>query len=130
MGEIIFCNECKWYKHGECNLYPPSVLDVGVGGDIAWLRKVVAPDDFCSMAEKKEISCHINKKVMDNSKTMGHVSREYIVVHSCGHKTAICSNLFYPQLAGKEMKVDSLCFCCDQTLAKQNEEQEIKDDAK
>jgi len=106
--KLFFAMSASGISGGECNLYPPSVLDVGVGGDKVWLRPVVAPDDFCSMAEKKEVGCHINKKVMDNSKTMGHVSREYIVVYSCGHKTAICSNLFYPQLAGKEMKVDSL----------------------
>ena len=39
-------------------------------------------------------------------------SYEYIVLHSCGHKTAINSRYLYPTLAGEEMKVDAPCALC------------------
>ena len=41
---------------------------------------------------------------------------EYIVLHSCGHKTAINSKYLYPTLAGEEMKVDAPCALCAPVL--------------
>lgn len=45
-------------------------------------------------------------------------SYEYIVIHSCGHKTAINSVYQYPTLTGEEMKVDAPCALCTTILPK------------